>query len=152
VANVTIYHNISRDAFFGFNYGNEDGNSPHYLVKVFKFDSSRLRGDSAGILAGCFHEFNVGETPLAAEYRARRLRSLSVGDIVDIDGRAYSCERVGWKPVNGSQMTVLDGSTAESHVRDRYDFLPEEPLSITVPLACATAEKRRDGVYIITPL
>jgi hypothetical protein len=135
VANVTIYHNISRDAFFGFNYGNEDGNSPHYLAKVFTFDSARLGTADDGILAAAFEAFNVGTDTLAEEYRARRLRSLSVGDVVDIDGRSYSCERLGWKPRAGSDLVVLSARDAEGQIRAWYGFSPDEELSVTVPLA-----------------
>ncbi len=138
MAQVTVYHNVSRDAFSGFNYGNEDGNNPHYLVKVFAFDTARFTQYSEPshneILSECFEEFNVGETPLAAEYRTRQLRSLSIGDVIDIGGRAYSCERFEWTPRKGSDLVVLNGTAAEDQIRARLGFWPGEELSITVPL------------------
>ncbi|AZI65458.1 hypothetical protein [Rhodococcus sp. NJ-530] len=43
-------------------------------------------------------EFNVGETSKAAvAYRKiHGLRSLSVGDVVKIDGQWFSCDSMGW--------------------------------------------------------
>lgn len=38
---------------------------------------------------------------LATAYRARRNRSLSVGDVVTVDGTPYACQRFGWIQVPG---------------------------------------------------
>jgi hypothetical protein len=59
---------------------------------------SLFEADDA-ILNLAFEAFNIGETGVAADYRARRLRSLSVGDVVEIDGRQYRCASLGWTRV-----------------------------------------------------
>jgi len=132
MSQVTIFHNLTYDAFSGFD--SVDG--PHYLVKVFAFDSAKLSvpADSyPAILGHIFEEFNVGTTPLAEKYRTRRLRSFSVGDVVDVDGHAWSCESTGWKARKGRDLVVLDGIAADDQIRARFDFRPDEELSITVP-------------------
>jgi hypothetical protein len=49
-----------------------------------------------------FERFNIGDErvdTIVATYRAYGYRSLSVGDVVVIDDRAYSCASVGWAPI-----------------------------------------------------
>ncbi len=93
---VTVYHNISRDASFGLNatFSAASGKGyqarSHELVKVFEFDAAALPG--AENPDAVYRAFNVGDDPgyassaaefdLAVAYRARDLRSLSVGDVV----------------------------------------------------------------------
>lgn len=101
---VTVFHNIAKDdlgrplGFFGYETG-------HQMVQVFTFDA-----DTSGHLAAAeraFHLFNVGDDPsygipsnIAVEYRARGLRSLSVGDVVVInDTTAYACASMGWTEI-----------------------------------------------------
>lgn len=46
-----------------------------------------------------FERFNVGDErtdPVVSQYRGAGHRSLSVGDVVVIDDRAYTCNSVGW--------------------------------------------------------
>jgi hypothetical protein len=47
-------------------------------------------GDDPGFTPG-------GPDPRAVAYRAARYRSLAVGDVVVVNGRAYLCESVGWR-------------------------------------------------------
>jgi hypothetical protein len=58
--------------------------------------------DSA-ICNRAFERFNIGEPErddVVARYRANgTVRSLSVGDVVVIDDRAYTCASVGWQRV-----------------------------------------------------
>lgn len=56
-----------------------------------------------------YDRFNVGEDNIAKTYRANQNRSLSVGDVVTVDGRAYTVASVGFDrvpdfyPVNASR-------------------------------------------------
>lgn len=61
------------------------------LTKVYEFE---LEGDSdLKIAEKAFEIFNIDHP---ADYRNR---SMCTGDVVVIDGRAYSCESFGFKPV-----------------------------------------------------
>jgi len=90
---VRIYHNAARDpegrnlGFFGYD-------PEHPMVLVFAYVSPET--DSGKAIEQAFHTFNVGENMLATAYRQRKLRSLSVGDIVACDDTYYSCESLGW--------------------------------------------------------
>lgn len=81
----------------------EDGRPTGFFMGYREGDTMRLAisyeddGDDMEIAARAFEEFNVGTGPLAQEYRAGRNRSLSVGDLVKIDGVAYSVEPFGWE-------------------------------------------------------
>jgi hypothetical protein len=46
------------------------------------------------VLDYLYHELNVGEKPIG--YFGH---SLSVGDLISLDGRLYCCQTIGWKPV-----------------------------------------------------
>jgi hypothetical protein len=53
----------------------------------------------------------------ATEYRAERVRSVSVGDVVTVDGHAYACGSFGWTPVGpGAGLTFAGGRTAREVV------------------------------------
>ena len=63
-------------------------------------------GDNKQLLELLFKAFNAPdhylteeEEKLNKEYRAQKLRSLSVGDIVQIDGKRYKCAPVGWEEI-----------------------------------------------------
>ncbi|WP_280420320.1 hypothetical protein [Nocardia carnea] len=60
--------------------------------------SSRHESDET-IAERQFKRFNRDECDIARDYRARGLRSLSVGDIVGIDDRYLQCDSVGWSPI-----------------------------------------------------
>lgn len=152
---VTVYHNVSRDASFGLNTvldsnGKFYEGGSHELVKVFEFDASELIDPdvevSSEVLADvAFRAFNVGheqgyyrderEHELAVKYRARKLRSLRVGDVVCDSGVYLACESVGWTEVQAGELRVLSARAAESFIRRRYDITGAEELNITVPLA-----------------
>jgi hypothetical protein len=46
-----------------------------------------------------FERFNVGDDEIARQYRADGHRSLSVGDLVVIENRAYTVASFGWQTV-----------------------------------------------------
>lgn len=159
MASVSIFHNLSRDMSFGLNavfrtaatrpegiervHEMSDGrfmwkdqatkDERHELVWVFQYHC--VGSTDEQILNDAFEMFNVGDDGIAKEYRERKLRSLSVGDVVVIDQRAYSCESVGWKERKVSELGFVPASKAEQIIRERYELGPREPLSISVPLA-----------------
>lgn len=69
---------------------------------VFAFDADH--GDDKESCEYVFHFSNAPElmldelqTRFASKWRALGLRSLSVGDIVQVNDRKYRCESFGWK-------------------------------------------------------
>jgi hypothetical protein len=54
-------------------------------------------------LENVFDEFNFGSGREATEFVDSKMRSLSVGDLVMIDGGIHRCEPVGWK-----RLTVVE--------------------------------------------
>lgn len=161
MAKVQIFHNISRDASFGLNTvfetGTEapegvtatklpdgrvmwkrqgQGDERHGLVWVFQYEVERTESMTDWVILGeAFETFNIGEGGLARDYRARKLRSLSVGDVVVIDNQAWSCESAGWAARGGRELRTLASDQAEKVIRERFQFRPFEELSITVPLS-----------------
>jgi hypothetical protein len=146
VPRIELFHNVNRDAGFGLNtvfmrkdpggYVKEMQAGAHELVRVFECDIpwTNDRASVDPVLNKVWCLFNVGSDELAAQYRARNLRSLSVGDVIFIDGAGYSCESVGWEPVSRMDLNILKADEAERVVRERFDFGPTEELAVTVPL------------------
>lgn len=97
---LSIYHNTTKDEQ-GRLLGMVDGYEPgHLLTKVYELDA-RDGAHWAAALAYAYDVFNVGHeaTPPnrdAVGYRARDNRSLSIGDVVEIEGTWYACMPVGW--------------------------------------------------------
>lgn len=119
---IEILHNTSWDAFFGLNvmlkadptaehgYAKREasGQARHQLVKVFEYTLEPMGSlTDRAICEEAFEMFNVGTGGLAQDYRGRKLRSLSVGDVVLIDGRAYSCESLGFRPRTEAELNVI---------------------------------------------
>jgi hypothetical protein len=85
----------------------------HYIDNVHRWDRD--------ILERAFELFNAPLEYLeddgfiiASRYRGEKLRSLSVGDVVEIDKIKYLCEGVGWRKLKKGE---LDNSTPGSHHR-----------------------------------
>lgn len=101
---VHIFHNVTRDGF-GRPIGILDGYQPgHDLAEVFAYDTDRT--DPYAEAQNAFFLFNVGDDPsfgepkpLALDYRAKGLRSLSVGDVVVVGDVALACASFGWDAV-----------------------------------------------------
>lgn len=100
---------------------------PTGMLKGYRLgDALRLaigyeaEGDDLDIAEEAFYEFNVGEGPLAQEYRAGRNRSLSVGDVVKVDGVPYAVDMMGYKKLLGSKRTAgpVEGAGAIGVVWD----------------------------------
>lgn len=69
--------------------------------------------DDADLIEQVWEDFNVGDetTPHIAEYRARRARSLSVGDVIVIDlgdtARVYAVAGAGFDPIDPVRLGVV---------------------------------------------
>lgn len=98
MSKIKLYH---VDEFTG----RENKNADHHFV--FEFDSPEI-GKGAAELA--FHITNAPfdlldekEKEISKQYRALRVRSLSVGDFVVVEGKEiqekFLCASCGWKTV-----------------------------------------------------
>ena len=99
---VTVYHNVALDGA-GRHLGILDGyQAEHPVTPVFATDLP-----DADDITACdqlYRLLNVGEDPSlgdpdprAVAYRQRGNRSMSIGDLVCIDGRFYACTEDGWQ-------------------------------------------------------
>ncbi len=102
---VSVWHNVTRDSagrptgYFGFTAGDQ-------MVKVFTYDTQARGRQSEDIAEDAFAAFNDfprdGEgQALASQYRARRLRSVSRGDVITVGEAALIVERAGFSLVRG---------------------------------------------------
>jgi hypothetical protein len=109
---VKIYLNDGEDHFFGFK--NQFANNPE-LTMVHEFEISQTEMDwiykrfskdfVINVLEYVFEETNVGEeSKLAQDYRGKRLRSLSVGDVVTVGETAWSVDSIGWGKVTTEEL------------------------------------------------
>lgn len=87
---ITIWH--SRTSRFS------TWNLSDPMEKVFTFFiPAEATHDPELVLEEAFETFNIGQTALARDYFSRRLRTLSVGDVVAIGESAWACDSVGWR-------------------------------------------------------
>jgi hypothetical protein len=107
---VKIYLNDGEDHFYGFK--NEFANSPE-LTMVHEFEITEtevawihgLKWHAViRVLDWVFQELNVGEGKIAKEYRAKCLRSLSVGDVVVVGETAWSVGSYGWDTITTEEL------------------------------------------------
>lgn len=110
---VTIFHNIQTDedgrptGFFGHSEGD-------LLRRVYTYTPGTTSPDDQ-LLEEAFEMFNrdpedfpIGaKRDLSLSYRLRELRSLSTGDVVQIDDRAYACKSVGWVRIDLNDEQVV---------------------------------------------
>lgn len=84
------------------------GGTDSSVIEVYAYDEADVTVVTTDIAVAerAFRLFNVGDDPdfglvdhRAREYRDRGNRSLSVGDIVAVDGRYYTCTASGWRPI-----------------------------------------------------
>lgn len=101
MAQVEVFLNQNtRECFF-------DGYKPgDALGEPFTYESSIT--DALAACEAAFMIFNMDldmlrgrSLEIATAYRERRMRSLSVGDIVKVDGVAYACDSFGFRKVEG---------------------------------------------------
>lgn len=108
---VTVFLNETKDEH-GRNLGYFGYEPNHVLRLAHTATVTEIMGgqiitwDDQRVLERVFHLLNVGDDPdfgtphpVAIAYRAKRNRSLSVGDVVMIDGRVFTCADVGWQPI-----------------------------------------------------
>ena len=163
---VTVLHNIDRDASLGHNtrltssHGGRvlperveaEPGDRHPLVAVFRFAAEPGETDPA-LCERAWVAFNESDDALATAYRARRLRSLSVGDVLLVETgdqrRAYACASVGWTRTNLDDLRVVEGAEAVRMIRRRFEFRANERgLAVTVPLDYAGCFHRcLDGAH-----
>jgi hypothetical protein len=106
VLTVSIWHNVTRAAarrptgYDGYRAGDE-------MVRVFACD---IPADGRDLARTAEDAYAIGNAApgltgpaaaLAARYAQRRLRSVSVGDVVVIGDAALTVARAGWLPLPG---------------------------------------------------
>ena len=77
----------------------------------FTASSVELRADAiphSEILEDMFASWNHGSQRESKDFLNRRVRSMSVNDIVVIDDQPYQCLNYGWAPVSASFVTELE--------------------------------------------
>jgi len=95
---VTVYLNESRDHFYGYQPGDQLSAAATFELPPSLLDA---RDGQYAMLELVFHELNV-DNPTeewAQDYRARRNRSLSVGDVVLLGESAFAVAGSGWDNV-----------------------------------------------------
>lgn len=95
----------------------------------------RFDGSPEALLEALWHDLNVGDEfggsqldpAIWRQYRSDRNRSLSVGDVVTIDGQAWKCDSFGWSLATGFRATA---STSDNWwlpkvdtEDDRFDYV-----------------------------
>lgn len=86
---------------------------------VIKYPAERnfevsLEGDThPEILENAFAAFNGGSGREHPEFLASRARSLSVNDLVMIEGAWYQCASFGWTPLTESDVMELEKAVKE---------------------------------------
>lgn len=107
--------------FMGYGWNAEHGGEPDSLYQAISFDSPPPScGSMKRLLDIIWEQLNIDvpQTNWAIEYRRRRNRSLSVGDVVVLGEQAWACESVGWRPVSValSQVWHVIGILADDSV------------------------------------
>lgn len=102
-----------------------DGYQPgHAMVLVFQTEVPDGQ-DSYAIAEQMFEAFNIGDGEMARAYRARELRSLSVGDVVVAGETPLHCASVGFEIAEGEFRQVWyssHGSRALPHCSYCYRY------------------------------
>ncbi|WP_329242855.1 hypothetical protein OG417_44865 [Actinoallomurus sp. NBC_01490] len=145
---VSVYHNIARDeqgrmiSWFGYQPG-------HPLVHVIDFEVGVVPTDGPGIGTLTEEVWIIGNAnpqtltgahaTLARAYRARRLRSLLVGDVVVIgdgdDRVALSLDKAGLSRVDHQALRIV---TTRQHGTEPWpaDTPPIQAKEIPLSSAC----------------
>ena len=106
---VQVYLNEREDGL-NFMYGFQPDDKLRLAAEYYTDASLIQDGQAFTVLNRAFTQLNIDTPtePWAIEYRRRRNRSLSVGDVVVVGEVAYACESVGWKAVSLSTANVVD--------------------------------------------
>ncbi len=99
-----------------------------------------------------FELFNVGEDPAfgpphprGVDYRRCGNRSLSVGDVVAVDGRFYACASTGWAALKDRPLIdqpLIDGQDSRNHPSTRLRAEHREPADRVLSLSRYFAVRR----------
>lgn len=95
-----------------------------YLVHVIYPDehthSYVIESDEGvdNLLERVFMEWNRGSGGECELFLSSRCRSLSVNDIVIVNGRCYQCSVIGWNEVSSAYVIELEEEVANHHYRD----------------------------------
>jgi len=84
---VNIYHGAVED---------EDVNKQVFSYTDFTNPDSQILERAFEMLNIPPEDLKEGDDVIAVQYRNEKLRSLSVGDVVEIDGVRHQCLSVGW--------------------------------------------------------
>lgn len=68
--------------------------------------------DHAAILERVFAEWNAGSGSECAMFKRMRLRSLSVNDVVIVNGTYYQCASMGWNQISEQEFLEIEASVA----------------------------------------
>jgi hypothetical protein len=104
---VDVYFNLHPDHFFGYEHG-------HPVRKAFTYDAPTTSG-LIELADEAFAAFNAplellapAYRKIAEAYRAAGNRSLSVGDVLQIDGTWLACASVGWVELDHAPAEVRE--------------------------------------------
>lgn len=109
---VQVFLNVDRDHWFGWEPG-------HPVVRVFAYDTAD--GNPEILAEEAFAMFNGqpgtdAQQELTDAYYERRLRSLSVGDVLVIGGNAWACKDTGFTPLSAPLNDVTDTHESDGAV------------------------------------
>ncbi|MDU0293754.1 hypothetical protein [Saccharothrix longispora] len=97
---IRVFHNLNDRALLVGYQG-----QPVAEVLAYR-EPPTSRSRDVDLVESAFQLCNVGDDPefgqpdpRAVRYRHRGNRSLSIGDIVAVDGRFYACQRIGWRRI-----------------------------------------------------
>ena len=132
---VRVYHNISADGA-GRHLAYLDGyQAGDPVVCVFSTEVDRQRLSSiTEVTEAMYRLLNIGDDPdfgtpdpRALDYRARGNRSLSVGDLVAIDGDFHACAATGFVPVHHHPAVVVQTRHGTTPLPDAGHECPLHP-------------------------
>ena len=149
---VRVFHNT--DAKFGLR-GYQHGDR---LTVVVVYDDEGAN-DAMAALNRAWTLFNVGDdpafgepSPVALDYRRRRNRSLCIGDVVEVDARAFAITSLGFAPLMRITNLTVPGTTAvaddANELASLLDWHQDEPNTWTSSQAgCPPSHNPGPGVY-----
>ena len=100
----------------------------HVIIR-YPYDRDFIisRADDYG-LEDAFGEFNAGSSCECPEFLGARIRSLSVGDLVKVDGVWNRCESCGWSAMSDAEvmgyMTAIEDKLIELRTLENDPNLP----------------------------